>query len=224
MLAPHFGLRRRGALPTIPPLIPGDSSLGQLGRSTVAGFVQIMVALATRDMPTAPRTIWSILVVFLLAAGCATPPRQSDDLSHAEADLLDPVATSEPQPAGGDDSSMEPATSPQQGETADLRGVASSAGPPSGDRVETASSSVVDRSMPTDDQGPPPVAHLWEQEAKPTSDRWYRVLVDEKIGSTQVTQFVGAIPSGRAPDHFHTYEEVLCILSGEGRMWTARCV
>ncbi|HYY96254.1 MAG TPA: cupin domain-containing protein, partial [Pyrinomonadaceae bacterium] len=36
------------------------------------------------------------------------------------------------------------------------------------------------------------------------------------------TQFVGSIPPGRAPDHFHTYEEVLFILRGEGRMWAGR--
>jgi mannose-6-phosphate isomerase-like protein (cupin superfamily) len=53
----------------------------------------------------------------------------------------------------------------------------------------------------------------------PTADRWYRVLVDDEIGSEQVTQFVGSIPPGRAPDHFHEYEEVLFILCGEGRMW-----
>ena len=64
-----------------------------------------------------------------------------------------------------------------------------------------------------------PAVYLWEREAQPTADRWYRVVVDEAVGSTQVTQFVGAIPPGRAPDHFHEYEEVLCILAGEGRMW-----
>jgi mannose-6-phosphate isomerase-like protein (cupin superfamily) len=52
-----------------------------------------------------------------------------------------------------------------------------------------------------------------------TGDRWYKVLVDDTVGSAQVTQFVGAIPPGRAPDHHHQYEEVLCILAGEGRMW-----
>lgn len=60
---------------------------------------------------------------------------------------------------------------------------------------------------------------LADQRAQPTADRWYRVLVDEQIGSAQVTQFVGSIPPGRAPDHFHQYEEVLFILRGEGRMW-----
>ena len=64
-----------------------------------------------------------------------------------------------------------------------------------------------------------PIVKLSDRRALPTADRWYRVLVDEEIGSEQVTQFVGSIPPGRAPDHFHEYEEVLFILRGEGRMW-----
>lgn len=66
----------------------------------------------------------------------------------------------------------------------------------------------------------PPVVRLADQREMPTGDRWYRVLVDHEIGSEQVTQFVGSIPPGRAPDHFHEYEEVLFILRGTGRMWT----
>ena len=63
------------------------------------------------------------------------------------------------------------------------------------------------------------IARLADQRAMPTADRWYRVLID-----SEVTQFVGSIPPGRAPDHFHEYEEVLFILRGEGRMWTeAKC-
>jgi mannose-6-phosphate isomerase-like protein (cupin superfamily) len=62
-------------------------------------------------------------------------------------------------------------------------------------------------------------ARLWERESRPSGDRWYRVLIDEQAGSRQVTQFVGAIPPGRAPAHFHEYEEVLCFLAGEGRLW-----
>ncbi len=65
----------------------------------------------------------------------------------------------------------------------------------------------------------PPIVKLSDRKALPTADRWYRVLVDEEVGSEQVTQFVGSIPPGRAPDHFHEYEEVLFILRGEGRMW-----
>jgi mannose-6-phosphate isomerase-like protein (cupin superfamily) len=65
----------------------------------------------------------------------------------------------------------------------------------------------------------PPVIRLTDRAAIPTADRWYRVLVDDELGSLQVTQFVGSIPPGRAPDHFHHYEEVLFILKGTGRMW-----
>jgi mannose-6-phosphate isomerase-like protein (cupin superfamily) len=67
-----------------------------------------------------------------------------------------------------------------------------------------------------------PIVRLVDREAVPTADRWYRVLVDDEIGSTQVTQFVGSIPPGRAPDHFHNYEEVLVILGGVGRMWAGK--
>jgi mannose-6-phosphate isomerase-like protein (cupin superfamily) len=48
-----------------------------------------------------------------------------------------------------------------------------------------------------------------------TADRWYRELIQ-----TEITQFVGSIPPGRAPDHFHLYEEVLCILQGSGVVWS----
>jgi mannose-6-phosphate isomerase-like protein (cupin superfamily) len=67
----------------------------------------------------------------------------------------------------------------------------------------------------TNGKVPQVVVCLAEQRAMPTADRWYRVLID-----SEVTQFVGSIPPGRAPDHFHEYEEVLFILRGEGRMWT----
>lgn len=59
-----------------------------------------------------------------------------------------------------------------------------------------------------------PIVKLSDRRALPTADRWYRVLIDQ-----EVTQFVGSIPPGRAPDHFHEYEEVLFILRGEGTMW-----
>ncbi len=75
---------------------------------------------------------------------------------------------------------------------------------------------------PAPDSSPPDrstLVRLADRPAQPTADRWYRVLVDDEIGSTQVTQFVGSIPPGRAPDHFHHYEEVLFILKGVGRMW-----
>ncbi|HEX3109994.1 MAG TPA: cupin domain-containing protein [Thermoanaerobaculia bacterium] len=54
---------------------------------------------------------------------------------------------------------------------------------------------------------------LADQPRQKTADRWYAELVQ-----AEVTQFVGSIPPGRAPDHFHLYEEVICILAGEGIM------
>lgn len=68
---------------------------------------------------------------------------------------------------------------------------------------------------------PAPLIRFSEQPTEVADDgRWFRVLVDEKIGGARVTQFIGAIPPGRAPDHFHHYEEVLCILEGRGRLWS----
>ena len=33
-----------------------------------------------------------------------------------------------------------------------------------------------------------------------------------------MTQFIGLVPPGRAPDHFHTYDEVIYVLAGEGAL------
>ena len=58
------------------------------------------------------------------------------------------------------------------------------------------------------------------REEHATGDRFYKLLVGPQNGSREVTQFIGMIPRSKAPEHFHTYEEVICILSGAGRMWT----
>jgi mannose-6-phosphate isomerase-like protein (cupin superfamily) len=92
---------------------------------------------------------------------------------------------------------------------------------PDPDRAPAFASSSTSIPDPTTDL-PSPIVRLADQRAQPTADRWYRVLVDESVGSEQVTQFVGSIPPGRAPDHFHEYEEVLFILKGEGRMWAGQ--
>jgi len=52
-----------------------------------------------------------------------------------------------------------------------------------------------------------------------TEDRFYKLLVGPIVGSESVTQFIGRIPPSRAPEHFHLYEEAICILSGHGLMW-----
>src|SRR5688572_8977002 len=61
---------------------------------------------------------------------------------------------------------------------------------------------------------PVSIVRLQDQPVQKTGDRWYRELIQG-----QTTQFVGSIPPGRAPDHFHEYEEVIWILRGPGVMW-----
>ncbi|HEX3070126.1 MAG TPA: cupin domain-containing protein [Thermoanaerobaculia bacterium] len=67
--------------------------------------------------------------------------------------------------------------------------------------------------------GAPFVVAMRDRPVERTGDRWYREIINANDGSTQVTQFVGGIPPGRAPDHFHLYEEVIVILDGTGVMW-----
>jgi mannose-6-phosphate isomerase-like protein (cupin superfamily)/CDGSH-type Zn-finger protein len=50
--------------------------------------------------------------------------------------------------------------------------------------------------------------------------RYFQVLVDERIGSKVITQFIGHIPQSKAAPHRHLYEEAIIVLSGEGYMWT----
>jgi mannose-6-phosphate isomerase-like protein (cupin superfamily) len=47
-------------------------------------------------------------------------------------------------------------------------------------------------------------------------DREFKFVVDPDAGCREVTQFVGWIPPGRAPTHYHLYDEVMYILDGEG--------
>lgn len=47
-----------------------------------------------------------------------------------------------------------------------------------------------------------------------TAGRMFRLLAP----CSSVTQFVGYIPVGRAPDHFHKYDEVVYVLQGEGAL------
>lgn len=51
-----------------------------------------------------------------------------------------------------------------------------------------------------------------------TAGRMFRLLATPEVGCATVTQFVGYIPVGRAPDHFHTYDEVVYVLDGEGAL------
>ncbi len=63
------------------------------------------------------------------------------------------------------------------------------------------------------------VLDLAEREAGgATAGRQFRLLATPEVGCASVTQFVGYIPQGRAPDHFHKYDEVVYVLAGEGAL------
>jgi mannose-6-phosphate isomerase-like protein (cupin superfamily) len=48
------------------------------------------------------------------------------------------------------------------------------------------------------------------------ADREFRYLMHADLGCTEITQFVGVIPPGRAPMHSHTYDEVVYVIEGGG--------
>jgi mannose-6-phosphate isomerase-like protein (cupin superfamily) len=51
-----------------------------------------------------------------------------------------------------------------------------------------------------------------------TAGRSFLMLASPGVGCNSVTQFIGLIPPGRAPDHFHRYDEVIYVLEGEGTL------
>ena len=68
---------------------------------------------------------------------------------------------------------------------------------------------------PLDASGAPAVVDLTETNAQSaTAGRQFAL----GVGGDSATQFVGFIPVGRAPDHFHTYDEVVYVLQGEGAL------
>jgi quercetin dioxygenase-like cupin family protein len=61
------------------------------------------------------------------------------------------------------------------------------------------------------------VHRLVDQErAAATTQREFRIVADPGSGLRSATHFVGYIPTLRAPEHFHTYDEVIYVLDGEG--------
>ena len=52
--------------------------------------------------------------------------------------------------------------------------------------------------------------------SRPPTQREFRIVADPSTGLRSATHFVGYIPTERAPDHFHTYDEVIYVLEGEG--------
>jgi len=57
--------------------------------------------------------------------------------------------------------------------------------------------------------------------ASATAGRQFTLLATPEQGCASVTQFIGHIPPGRAPDHFHRYDEVVYVLEGVGALHIA---
>jgi mannose-6-phosphate isomerase-like protein (cupin superfamily) len=51
-----------------------------------------------------------------------------------------------------------------------------------------------------------------------TAEREFRIVFDPDNGCDSATQFVGYIPVGAAPAHYHLYDEVIYVLEGDGVM------
>lgn len=80
---------------------------------------------------------------------------------------------------------------------------------------------------PACDQHAPlgPITHFASVERSATADatgqRTYRVLFGPDTGSCRATLFVGYVPPGKAPWHFHQYDEIVWIWHGTGRFHAA---
>jgi mannose-6-phosphate isomerase-like protein (cupin superfamily) len=59
---------------------------------------------------------------------------------------------------------------------------------------------------------------LAEARLDATAARQFVLGVRAETGCPSVTQFIGFVPPGRAPDHFHRYDEVLYVLEGQGSL------
>ena len=57
-----------------------------------------------------------------------------------------------------------------------------------------------------------------QEEQSATTARTFRIVADPSTGLQSATHFVGYVPTERAPDHFHTYDEVIYVLEGEGTL------
>ena len=58
-----------------------------------------------------------------------------------------------------------------------------------------------------------------EEKGKATAGRQFVLGARPDVGCDSVTQFIGLVPPGRAPDHFHRYDEVIYVLEGDGMLY-----
>ncbi|MEO5634159.1 cupin domain-containing protein [Gaiella sp.] len=74
--------------------------------------------------------------------------------------------------------------------------------------------------------GPPErvveIAHVEPGEA--TGSRSFQMLFGPHNGCTRATMFVGYVPPGKAPWHYHLYDEIVWIWRGPGRYYLADSV
>ncbi len=70
---------------------------------------------------------------------------------------------------------------------------------------------------------PDRVASVDAERRQAMGPRFFQCLVDKRIGSDLITQFIGHIPQSKAAPHRHLYEEAVLILTGTGCMWTEDC-
>ncbi|HUA84716.1 MAG TPA: cupin domain-containing protein [Bryobacteraceae bacterium] len=82
---------------------------------------------------------------------------------------------------------------------------------------EDAGRRMIDAPAARSGDGPRLMVHEDEREPiRAGKDRVFRYLVHTDLGCREITQFAGWIPPGKAPFHYHTYEEAIYILEGRG--------
>jgi mannose-6-phosphate isomerase-like protein (cupin superfamily) len=92
---------------------------------------------------------------------------------------------------------------------------------PAREPLDLLSVRIPDPDRHTDDAGTRSVVRrLADQDAeKATTEREFRIVADPSSGLRSATHFVGYIPTARAPEHLHIYDEVIYVLDGRGEFY-----